>query len=205
MKKQAKRDLLLSIISVILLIIIVVGVSYAVFTFSQMGSRNNTISTGTISFTYNEISNGISITNAIPMTDEAGKMIIANDAIDGINQGYFDFSVSGSMNGSEAIPYEVYGTLDPETTMDPNFVKIYLTDRGSTENPLEGYDGAVVPVYGSLPTSENDANGKRLYIDAFNETTLSKQFRLRIWVADNYTLADASKTFVMRVNVATTN
>lgn len=202
-KKGDKKEIFLSIIGVLLLIITVIGVSYAVFTYEGRGKSQNTISTGTISFAYNETSNGISITNAQPMTDASGKMIVVSDTENGIVQGYFDFNVSGSLNGSTTITYEVYATSDAGSDMDPNYVKVYLTDGTSNETPLAGYDGSSVPVYGSLPTSSYDASGKRLYVGSFTGSNMSQTFRLRIWVADTYTTADVSKTFTMRVNVAT--
>ncbi len=205
MKANAKKELVFSISGVLLLIIVAVSVSYAVFTYSKEGKVANTISTGTISFSYNETSNGISITNAQPMTDAAGKVLVASDTANGINQGYFDFNVTGSMSGNNAITYEVYGTVDSGSTMDANFIKVYLTDGGATETPMAGYDGAVVPVYESLPTSSSNPNGKRLYTASFTGGNISQNFRLRLWVADTYTLADTSKTFTMRVNVSATD
>lgn len=199
-----KKEIILAIFGVVLLVFAVIGVSYAVFTFEQMGVRENTIRTGTISFAYNETSNGISITNAQPMTDASGKVLVVSDTENGISQGYFDFNVSGSITGNAMITYEVYGTVDSSSTMDPNHVKVYLTDGSANEVPYTGYDGSSVPVYGSLPTATSDPSGKRLYTDSFSGNTLSKTFRLRLWVADTYTVADVSKTFTMRVNVMAT-
>lgn len=202
MNKETKKELFVAIIGCLLLIFVVIGVSFAVFTFSQKGNTLNKISTGTISFAYNEVSNGITITNAQPMTDAAGKMIVASDLNNGVTQGYFDFTVSGSVSGTRNITYEVYGVVDASSTMDSNYVKVYLTNGASSEVAMSGYNGTVVPTYGSLPVATNDSNGKRLYTANFSSGNLSQTFRLRLWVADTYTVADVSKTFVMRVNVA---
>lgn len=202
--KPMKKQLILSIFGVLLLIFLVAGTSYAVFTFSKEGTVENVVQSGTISFAYNETSNGISITNAQPMTDSAGKLLVATDSANGITQGYFDFNVTGAVTGSASVSYEVYGTVEADSTMDSNFVKVYLTDGATSEQALSGYDGAVVPVYGSLPTASSDPNGKRLYNGSFSNGNLSQTFRLRLWVADTYTVADVSKTFTMRVNVKAT-
>lgn len=201
---QSKKELILAICGILLIIVVVVGVSYAVFNFSKAGAVENTISTGTISFTYNETSNGITITNAQPMTDAVGKLLAESDIANGVTQGYFDFNVGGSIEGSSTITYEVYTTMEADSTMDPNYVKIYLTDGTAAETPMAGYDGSVVPVYSSLPVSTSDANGKRLYIATFNNQQKTQNFRLRMWVADTYTTADVSKTFSIRVNVKAT-
>lgn len=197
-----KKDLILAVSGVLLLIGAVIGVSYAVFTFSSIGKIENTITSGTITFSYNETSNGISITNAMPMSDATGKLILQSDTANGINRGYFDFNVAGSLSGTGTVTYEVYGTVDSSSTMDPNYIKVYLTDGTINENPLSGYDGSVVPIYNNLPTSSYNSNGKRLFTETFTGTGKTRNFRLRLWVADNYTVNDASKTFIMRVNVA---
>ncbi len=203
MRKTHTKEIIFAISSVILLIIITIGVSLAVFTYSRAGSQSNTISTGTITFTYSEDSNGIELVNAIPMTDTAGKVLIASEEDQGVIQGYFDFSVSATMSSSVPIVYEIYGTVESESTMDSNYIKTYLTNvDGSDETPVEGYNGQEVPVYGSLVAATSNPTGKRLYTDTFTSST-TKNFRLRLWVASSYTTTDVSNKFIMRVNVAT--
>jgi len=199
-----KKEMILSVLGVLLLIGAVISTSLAVFVFTATGTTENTITAGSISFSYNDEKPTISITNLQPMTDAAGKTLLANDTINGIVQGYFDFTVTGNITGNLPLTYEVYSTLDSSSTMDTSYVKVYLTD-GSGEKALSGYDGAVVPTYASLPQADSDASGKRLYTDSFSTGDLNQSFRLRIWVADTYTTADLFKTFSMRVNVKATS
>jgi len=67
------KQTIISIVAVVLLIVIVLGVSYAVFTYSQVGTKNNVIKSGSITFAYNETTNGINISNVMPISDIAGK------------------------------------------------------------------------------------------------------------------------------------
>ena len=46
---ENKKTLLFSVLGVILLLVVVIGVSYAMYTFSANGSKENVISTGTVS------------------------------------------------------------------------------------------------------------------------------------------------------------
>ena len=48
------KQVLLSVLGVAILVVAVVGVSFAAFTFSQTGQKVNTISTGTITMSYSE-------------------------------------------------------------------------------------------------------------------------------------------------------
>lgn len=197
-----KKRVILSVLSVLLLIVAVLGVTYAVFVYIGTGSVKNTITTGTITFTYTSDTNGISITNAEPILDSKGKIIQAQESNNGIAQGYFDFTVSATLAGTATINYEVNATYDTTETslLDPQFVKVYLTDGKTTETAMAGYTGSSVPTYSSLTNSTITTGAKKLYQGSFS-TTGSQKFRLRIWVADNYTINDVSKTFTMRVNV----
>lgn len=200
-RDNRKREIVLSLVGVLLLIALVFVTSYAAFTYLKVGTKENTITTGTVSFSYNESENGIELINAQPLSDAAGKVLVAKDLASGIAQGYFDFTVTGSNTTTAPITYEVYATLDDGSTLDPNYVKVYLTDGKVSETPVTGYQGSVVPVYSSLPTATSLSTGKRLYTETFSTNNYSKSFRLRIWVADTYTLNDVSKTFTLRVNV----
>ena len=53
---ENKKTLLFSVLGVILLLVVVIGVSYAMYTFSAQGSKVNQITTGTISVSYEETS-----------------------------------------------------------------------------------------------------------------------------------------------------
>ena len=77
----------------IFLLLIVVGISYAAFSYSGIGQKANTITTGAISMTYTESTNSIALSNALPTTDATGKKRK--------NTGeYFDFTVKSSIKGN---------------------------------------------------------------------------------------------------------
>lgn len=196
-----KREIIISVVAILVLIVAVVGVTYAAFNFTGTGSKENTISTGTITFNYTEKTNGISLVNAQPLADSVGKVLTESDPTNGVEQGYFDFTVASTVQGSTSINYEVYGVADESNTLDSQHVKVYLTDA-TTDTAVTGYT-ETVPTYDSLANSTNATNGKVLYTGAFNGSD-SKDFRLRIWVADTYTVTGTSTAFTMKVNVNAT-
>ena len=68
MEQSESRNILLSVLGIAILLLAVVGVTYAVFTFTSESNRENHISTGSISMNYIEgITNVMTITNAIPI------------------------------------------------------------------------------------------------------------------------------------------
>lgn len=211
MKDNKSKAIMLSVIGVLSLIIITIGVTYAVFTYTKLGSTENTITTGTIKFLYTEntgVGSGIKLTNALPVSDTVGKSYSTDGKI-------FDFKVTGSNSGNEAIPYEVTLRESDGSTLDSTVVKVYLTDMtGNADTQI------LSPTkFTLLPDTTIDSGKyteKTLYNGTVNAgvTNYEKSFRLRMWVdeATNFsaTGVDSSgnpiypynnKTFKALVNV----
>lgn len=72
MLKSESKQIILSILGIAILIIAFVGISYAAF-HTVLSSEENAISTGTISLQLSDNSDSVSIVNAMPISDEAGK------------------------------------------------------------------------------------------------------------------------------------
>ena len=120
MIKNKKNILIIGLI--LLLVITLIGVSYAAFRFMGVGQRENSITTGSITMSYTESSNTISLNGALPTTDETG--------MKRLNPGeYFDFTVSSKISGDVNINYEI--TAKDVTTSDRKIdgsnIKLYLT------------------------------------------------------------------------------
>ena len=99
MKKEKIKNILTIGVTFVLLIT-VIGISYAAFNYVGTGQKLNTITTGAISMNYIESSNIISMNNALPTTDNTGKKRL--------NTGeYFDFTVKSSIKGNTDINYEI--------------------------------------------------------------------------------------------------
>lgn len=194
-QENDKKRIFLPIILVLLLVVSIFGITYAIFSYGKEGRVSNTVTTGTITFSYTEMTNGISLENALPITDEVGKKLESGNK----NNGYFDFNVSCTMAGYNNIFYEVYATkLAVENELDEKYVKIYLTD-GSTDQAISGYDGKV-PTYNNLKQSVRNDKAKQLYYGSFTSSGTQK-FRLRMWISDDYMLASSSEHFKIKVNV----
>ncbi len=183
------RETVISILIVLVLLVVVAGVSYAVWSRSFTGVKENSLQTGYVSFTYKESdTNVISIENAIPVADEVGKKQKDSNSM-------FDFNVSTKYKGVDNINYEVYSTL-MKSTLDSKYVKVYLTDQN--DNPLDGYSKDV-PVYDALSDSLVE-DGKTLYKGSLKSGDV-KNLRLRIWLSSEYSDGSESKTFAFKVNV----
>lgn len=193
-----KKKKLVIVINLLLLVIMAVGVAFAFFNYSTFIDSNNSVNLGQISFSYNEGSNGIMILNATGITDEAGKLISQSNVGGGVIQGYFDFAVSATTTND--IDYEIYVTPDASNSLDPSYVKVYLTNNADVA--YTGYTG-VVPLFNSLTASTYDNVSKVLYTSKLTSEDVSHNYRLRIWVSDSFVLQSDSLTFKLNVYVRT--
>ena len=199
MDKNKKKNLVLSIIGLIGLIVVTIGITYAVFTYTKLGTTDNTVTSGTLKFLYTEntgVKTGIQLTNALPISDTQGK------ALDGDNN-VFDFSIEATNTGTETIPYEVTLRKKDTSTLAEENVKVYLTDRTEATEKEE-----LEPTkYSELTqTSVNVGSNieKTIYKSsvAGGETSYRKDFRLRMWISDDSSQDDINgKEFIAMVNV----
>ena len=184
-----KKQLLLSVGLVLVLVLMIVGISYAAFQFTGPGSKVSTITSGIMKMSYTESDNIINLQGALPTTDETGKKRL--------NEGeYFDFTVSSTIQGSANINWEIaLEPTAPENMFNPNFVKVYLTELDDAGNETQ----VVEPkIFMNLYMDANEYTGKpsgtedamqipifSLYSTSTNKS-FSKKYRLRMWVDESY-------------------
>jgi len=189
---NSSKQILLSVLGVAILVVAVVGISFAAFSYSKTGTVANTITTGTITMSYSEPTNGINLTNALPITDTAGK------ALKGDNN-TFDFSVSATVSGATTINYAVTAVKGDGCTVADSGVKVYLTDQA---------DASIIAptkVSALTKTGVNDASGAPADQFVLKTGTYTKSatdtYRLRMWIADDYAAPSTSQKYVLKVNV----
>ena len=205
--EKKKQGIVITSVLLVCLILVVIGVSFAFFTYSRQGSKENTITTGSLTFVYDEQKaegNGITLNNAFPMSDDEGKQLSGSNNV-------FDFQVLASTKG-ESIAYEVIGKKDDASTLPENVTKIYLTTlSGSEESEVATtIKEGMVTTYDELSDTQiEDQTGKTLYQEVIplNQTGYQKNFRLRMWLSEEAnTTTNGSwdynnKTFTIRINV----
>ena len=119
-KENGQKKLLLSILGVAILVIAVIGISFAIYqtTFDQ--ATANSIKTGTITVSYTEPSNAIDIEDAMPMSEKT-----ALETLKTSNK-TFDFTVTTKASGELTVPYEISITkVSGSSTLDEQYVRVY--------------------------------------------------------------------------------
>ncbi len=193
MRNNKNFKLILPILGVFILIVLVVGISYAAFSYAGKGEIENSIRTGTISMVYNEGENGIYLDNAIPMEDSLGKVL--SDS-----RQKFDFTVNINIIGKTTINYEVTAEKQEGSTLQDDEVRIYL--EKSIDNTQYNAVSDVSNYKGIEQADKMGAQAGEMILDAGSSSkTTTYYYRLRMWVGDNFVASGDAKTFTVKVNV----
>ena len=176
-----KKQLLLSIGLVLILVLMIVGISYAAFKFVGLGQKENTITTGAITMEYTESTNTISMTGALPTTDATGKVRLTKGE-------YFDFTIKSSIQGNANINWEIAAediTPSSAKKMAGKNIKLYLTKlNGDKEEEV------MAPKVYNASTSANTKTGRPSGVMSLATGTMSTSettnYRLRMYVDEDY-------------------
>ncbi len=198
MIRDDSKQVLLSVFGVALLIVAIVGISYAIFVFSAKSRVDNTVRSGGITFEYLEGDSVIDINDALPVSDEVGVKQTKS----------FDFQVSSAIRGNTTVFYEVRAkSLTVDNKIDNQYVKIYLEkkDGGDFSTVLSPTAFKENPNT-SLTNISVDTNTMLLYSGRFSgkkatTTNYSDEFRLKMWLSDKYLIDDVSRSFKIKVLV----
>lgn len=173
-EKREKRGFLVTIIYGLLVLMILVGTSYALWSYDFIGGTNELKATS-FELEFLESSNEvINIDNAIPVSDDTGK-----------NQSTaFEFLVRSETERPIDFKYYLYveklEITEGYNSLKDNEVKIYLTDK--EDNVL------------LEPTLVSELDNYLIYtkINAHNENNVEivDEYKLKVWVADSVTGED---------------
>lgn len=193
-EKNQKGKVIIGVALLLLLVMTIIGVTYAAFTFSKVGTTENAITTGAVTMIYTEGNNQITINNAMPMTEEVGKALSDENYV-------FDFTVDIKTGPKMPISYEVTAVKDASSTLENDDVRLYL------QKSLDGmnYDNEVLEPSPYIPLEKDDEFGAKAGEMSMDVGTVSEKviyyYRLRMWVDSSYELSSVSKSFTVKVNV----
>lgn len=207
MNGNSSKQVLLSVLGIAVLVVAVVGVSFAFFTYSKNGEANNTVQTGSIFVQFTE-GRAITLSNQFPILDEQGANMTGDLLGEGDNA-TLTFHVIGQNTSSKTMTYTitavegdtVYNQIpnpayETDKTLSPTIngtakkrlhdsgIKLYLDDRGVTvgskDNKYSATTGTAVGEDGSLE------HGRTLFIGTIpGETNTQKDntFVLHMWIS----------------------
>ena len=178
MEKDKKKIILISI-GVILLITLVVGLSYAMYTFTGTGTKENVIQTGHIVITFNDVNN-ISIQNRYPETDSEG---LANTD----TNSQMTFTVTSDITGSTKVNYALGITdIQEGATLTQDYIKIYLKKGNDVATGFTENKGELISTFRPLYI-ENIMDSHVLLTDVISGSEVHT-YTLKAWIDENYKL-----------------
>ena len=201
---NSSKQILLSVLGVAILVVAVVGISFAAFSYSKTGEVSNTITTGTITMTYTEPTNGISLTDALPITDDAGKALKGDGKT-------FDFTVGATVAGTTTINYAITAVKDATSDLPDTGVKVYLTSTSGETETAVLVPNLVSQLDKTVAGNDAGAPADQYVLKTGTYTaTGTDNYRLRMWVDSNYgqqtgnantTEFAAQHKYILKVNV----
>ena len=219
------KQVVLSIVGIAILVIAVVGVSFAFFTYSRTGEKNNIITTGSITFALEDGDQPvINAKDSFPMKDE-----------ETTNAPTTDFKVTGSLPaGASSVTYKVYAIKGDEMTEPANppaqteadaetprtwkrfkdsEISLGLSVSGDTEsvvNIVENYKyDAASQKYGSpidtleAVDTQDGKNTKGLLLATgtlAGGKSIEHTFTAKMWINSTVTISDTNYSYKYRAS-----
>ena len=171
-KVNNRNNIMRVLLSVVILLLLITGISLAAYNWRFNGTLTNQISAVDIELDFLESQdNIINITNALPMADEEGKY----------QHETFDFAVTSKTTKNTSIGY----TLSIEKLVaDTGYT---LLNDGDIKVYLEDYAGNIVVA----PTLISSLSNYQLYHGKHNHSssteTVQSKFKLRAWIDESKT------------------
>ena len=185
-----KKQNIIMGISFVLLFVMVIGVSYAAYRFSAAGTKENVISTGTISMSYSQNS-FIDLKNTYPKTDTYA---IATKE----DKSSMEFSVSMETSGTKQINYVLALTeIQEGETLKSDKVKIYLEKEGKVVNNFETNKGQTIESFKNKYV-EGLIDNYAIYQDILTPSNKTHHYVLTSWIDESYILPIKNETITSK-------
>ena len=190
-KKALRKEIINSILGIVFLVALISFLGFKVLSGGFEEDEINVLTAGYLTFNYTESNtNVISLVSAMPISDEEG--IKSNQKED-----YFEFEISNS--SKESVKYEIM--LEPLiNNFNGKFLKLYLTDENN--EALKRFD-KTIPTWNEFNAS--NTLGSAIIYDGYLGANETKDFRLRVWISEDYVVSDKADSFSFRINIRDIN
>ena len=171
MEKNNKKYMYI-IIGIIILLIITIGISYAIWIMTKEQTGENVVNSSCLNVTMEEELNDINMEKTQPILDE-----------EGLSLKPFSFKVKN--NCEEYADYTINLEMLSETTLNSKYVKIALSEKGDkgVATKLDAYEE-----YKTLKGT-GTKEGRQLKRGKLKPSE-EKDFELRIWLDEDVTVED---------------
>ena len=179
-KDNKKKKIITLVISILIIIILILAISYAYFS-TRLNGSDQIVKVGELELVLNETSEGITLDNAIGLSDE-----------DGMNLTPSTFELRN--NGDKAVDYTIYlddNTIDDaDTRIDDMYLKYNLNKNGADS--------------GATLLTRTGSNPNRVLDSGTIEGGVTNTYSLNLWITDEVDGNYSGQVFsgVLRVEVS---
>lgn len=198
---ENNKTMILSILGVLVLVIAVVGVSFAMYSFSAQGTRENVITTGSVSLSIDKKGKSLfTVENTYGVSDETG---LAGG--EGVGKG--DFTLTANLSGKMNIHYEVgfVELTEGNTNLTDSMIMVaikdnsdnYYTSTGTTKtatavtlNSFANNKGFAADDTGmtDIPADTYLLNSYVFDKGVITTNGIQKKYTISAWISDKYIL-----------------
>ena len=185
MESETAKQVMVTLLAAFIIIVAAIGVSYAAFTYANEGSTVNVIKPGEIYLKLNESKTGISMLNAVPLSDIEGTSLIEEGS-------FYSFNITSTLKSGSNIIYDIVlkSNLDK---ISPKMIKVYLVEVDGESTPVESERVILAPTYLSNLKRSELANGESLFRgNLVQGDNIVTNYRLKVWISDH----DADGNFI---------
>ena len=174
---ERKNKVIIIVISILIVLILLVAVSYAYFS-TTLNGKEQIVKVGELELVLNETSEGISLDEAIGISDEDGMAL---------NGSTFELK----NNGSNSVDYTIYlddNTIsDTDVRIDDMYLKYNLTKNGSDT--------------GATLLTRTGANPNRVLDSGTIEGGGTNTYKLNLWITDEVDVNYSGQVFSGKLRV----
>jgi len=177
------KNKLIVIISILLFLSLLMGLSYAYWLITKKQSGNNVVTTKCLDITMSNEQNDIMLTNQYPITDEEGMKLIP-----------YEFTISNNCNTSidYLVALEILG--EENNKIELTSIKYALNDSIDLLENKKNVDPTISEAYESkmlefARLAPKDSEGS------------SDSYRLKLWIDENASINDINKAFISKISV----
>ena len=158
--------------------------------------KNNTITTGSVLFSFSDDSNYINMIDVYPVSDEVGMKLTGKNEMYEFNVSEKYYGDASQKKRSDYSNYEVSLVLNDENTIEPNYVKIYLI-KNQKEVKI---NDKVINRISELPKSKVQNNGYTLIRNEINDDNFDN-YTFRMWLSSDYVVDSVPRVFKCKIVV----
>ena len=183
-----KEKVLYLITSILLVIVVVIGLTYAYWLVTKTQEGTNIVTTGCIDINLTEEKNDIKLLDQFPITDEEGMELTP-----------YEFTITNTCNNSINYEIALESIGDELNALSASSIKVALNDN--IPRKLAYYDEIDTTIEEAYASNKLEV-GK---LEAKDSENSSKTYKLRLWVDNNAKDTEMSKSFQSKISVTASN